>query len=740
MERGNRFRQRCAPLFVVLLTLLLSLPTTAAQGPLPAGGSPDSVAAPQGVDDNYLEVGVEWVNDYPYCCRNTSSGQVCGNNVCDLSLCDDDAEGLRNQLGSCGWIKGFDYGNGMAWEEDFKGQTKPGGGTEYMYVDTVDLAYFSGHGGSGGFIFGEGGRNHDDAYLTYSDCRLEWGDKDMEWIAISSCQALADAHREDWSWCMDGLHLIMGFVTNMADSAHGAWLGWLICHGFNMTQAWFTASDISQPSGRIVRVLAEEYHHFFDRPSDHNASDALDYSTYWYWDHHTASAPPRQVDISLLQGEMPVFLTPRLSLDAANAQWEQLGTAFGVEDTPRSESHSAAEGELWISGDNQLQMDPSSGLYTYTELDSLWAPPPTTTPASEATPQLTLQDAKEIADQFLTSNDLMPADAVFDQVEADTLTGVELSTSQYATETTLQSEDTALQVVYSRILTYTLPSLTNAAQETVEFSVMGPGAKLKVFVDPQAVPGRSIAEPAQDAVIGGTGGWRPLAQTGTSRRAIQDTVPILDYSQIEELFESLEPSVALSYIPLLFESRQVLSHTVAYYEHPMGTGQDQLIPVYALEVEYTLESQEVTTDTVYIPANPEYMAPLALISPTMEIPESIGTGQEIVFEAVDATQNLSDVGYDASLNFPLGTGDPDSYLYTWYRDSVSDATRIGTGRVFTYTVGLAGETHPGMAPVSQSIILEVTDSYSPRPPSANYDQVQLAVVPPIYLPLVLRNN
>jgi hypothetical protein len=538
---------------------------------------------------------------------------------------------------------------------------------------------------------------------------------------------------------MNGLHLLMGFVTNMADSAHGVWFGWLIRNGYNMTQAWFTSSDISQPSGRIVRVLAEEHHHFWDRPYHHNASDAMDYATYWYWDHHTASAPPRQVDLAALQGEMPVFETPYLSLEAANNQWEQLGNAFGVTQTATTELYSPGQEEIWISGDSQLQMDPSAGLYTYVDLDSLWAEPPATA-ESEPAQKLSPQAAKDIADAFLIDNDLMPADAQFDEVVPDTMTETQVPPSGFAPETVLQSEDTALQVVYSRILSYTPPTTLNGVQETIEFSVMGPGAKLKVFVDPNAVQGQSAGPQANPAVIGGTGGWRPVGQPAGLNNSVQQAVPILTSAQILALFDELEPVVALSYMPVLYESRTVISETVAYYEHPLGTGQDQLIPVYALEVEYDLGNQEVTTDTVYIPANPEYMAPLALISPTLEIPDHVGVGEEVVFEAVDASTNLSGLGYDSSLDFPLGTGDPDSFLYSWYRDSVSDENFLGSGRVFSYTVGLGGEAHSGMALITQSIILEVTDTLSPRPPSTSYDQVQLSIVPPVYLPLVIRNS
>ena len=73
-----------------------------------------------------LEIGVEYINDYPGWWN-------------DLSKRDDDALGLYNSLGSAGWVKRFAYGNYWAWEEDFKRWSR--GGTEWRYVDTVDLAY-----------------------------------------------------------------------------------------------------------------------------------------------------------------------------------------------------------------------------------------------------------------------------------------------------------------------------------------------------------------------------------------------------------------------------------------------------------------------------------------------------------------------------------------------------------------------------------------------------------------------
>lgn len=723
---------------VLLIVLVVVMPAMA-QEPGPDGPLPSSIQAPQGYDDAYLEVGVEWVENYS------------GTGMPSLPATEPDALGLRNQLTGCWWapwISRFAWGNGAAWEQDFKGYNKPGGGKEYAWADTVDLAYFAGHGGPTGFYFGAS--SIDDNKLAYQDCRLDWGNGDLEWVGIAACQVLADSHRTDWSWCMNGLHLIMGFATNMSDVPHGYWFGRYICYGYNMTAAWFKAADRLQPQGKIARVLAEEYHHFYDRPSDHNASDAMDYATYWYWTHHVGSEPARYVDASQLT-EMPIYTTPLLTLGEAEASWSNLGNAFGVTTTLAAKGCTAAtQDEIWVSEDGQLEMDTSSGLYAYTDAEALWEAPLAKVAGNGAfAPHAVTQDeAKQIADTFLLNNDLMPADAEFYETLPDTMTSISstmgtmgIRSAALGIDEVIDETTTAWQVIYSRVLTYTPPVRMGITQEPVQFSVMGPGAKLKVYVAPEAMVqvnagGALTAAAMQDLVIGGVGGWRGV-DDAVQRLGVQATVPILDYAQIALLFEHLEPVVALSYVPMVYESREVVSHTLAYYEHPMGTGQDTLIPVYALNTAYTLESAEVVTSEVYIPANETYMAPFAAFNPTQTVPDSVAVGQTFGFEAADAALTLADLGYDTSLDFALGTGDPDSYLYTWYLNS--EENELGTGQTLSYTVRLAGETHAGSPLIGQTLILKVEDNASPRPPSISYATFQLDVVPPVFLPLVMRN-
>lgn len=719
----------------VLLVALTSVPMAMGEEPPPDPGRvrPAGDVQPLGADDWSLEVGVEWVENYA------------GTGLANLPATQPDALGLYNRLGGCGWIRRFAWGNGNAWEQDWKGLNKPGGGTENTWVDAVDLAYFAGHGGSTGFYFGTS--SIDDRQLHYSDCRLDWGNLDAEWIAIAACNVLADSHRTDWAWCMNGLHLILSFVTTMADVPHGDWFGRYICQGYNMTQAWFKAADVLQPQGKIARVLAEESYHFYDRPYNHNTSDAMDYATYYWWTHTVGSEPARYVDVSQLNA-MPVFQTPPLSLGQAQAKWQNLAGAFGVPTTTVSAQRVAGvqgDGAIWVSTDGQLEMDPSAGLYSYTNQDSLWAQSSGIAALSGPVRKLTQGDAKAIADSFLNSHGLMPGDAQFYEVISDTMTALTTTVGAGGLAVQQVSEtNTAWQVIYSRIVTYTptyTPSGLAISQGPIEFSVVGPGTKLKVYVAPEAITGSSMVKLAQEAVMGGVGGWRTVGQAGGQTMAVQQTVPMLTYGQIGKLFEQLEPTVALSYIPLAFESREILTYTVGYYEHPLGTGQDQLIPVYILNTRYNLADQVVVTSPVYIPANGQYMAPVAVFTPTSGISPTVALGQRFVFEAADASRNLSQLGYDALLSFPLGTGDPDSYLYNWYRDTVADGNRIGTGRVLTYTVGLGQAAHPGMAPVAQTIILQVVDSLSPRPPSISYAAYQLNIAHyETFLPAVQKSS
>jgi hypothetical protein len=327
---------------------------------------------------------------------------------------------------------------------------------------------------------------------------------------------------------------------------------------------------------------------------------------------------------------------------------------------------------------------------------------------------------------------MMPSDAQYHGVYTDTVGNYEATSPGQATSYE-QTTPAVYQVVYSRILTYTLPSPSADMPGTeVEFSVVGPGAKLKVYVDPAAGPSTGSTSP----VIGGVGGWRSV--TSATQGATQTMIDIITEPQAMLLFEDLEANVSLSYTPVTALSRQVQSVTLAYYEHPLGTGQDMLIPVYNLEVDYTLEGGLTQHAAIYIPANPQFSAPYAKINPVGTVPPVLAVGNTLHLLAADASKNLSALGYDASLTFPLGTGDTDSYLYNWYLDEVAPANLIGTGMALNWLVPLLPVTHEYGMPQSHSIILEVIDSLSPRPPSTMTASLPVTIAGPLFLPLIQK--
>lgn len=200
---------------------------------------------------NNREVGVEWVNDY-YGWAST------------LSQCDDDAVGFYNTMGAKGWTQRWNWGDSNAWEQDFKEPSKPGGGTDTTYADNVDFAYFSGHGNANGFYFGT---TIDDHGLSNTDAI--WGNKDLEWIALSSCLVLnysAGGVFSRWGWpVFQGLHGICGMDTVMSDTPNqGAYFARFMTGDWNypswgarlpVREAWRQAAWWALPAGQYCAIL-----------------------------------------------------------------------------------------------------------------------------------------------------------------------------------------------------------------------------------------------------------------------------------------------------------------------------------------------------------------------------------------------------------------------------------------------------------------------------------------------------
>jgi hypothetical protein len=242
-------------------------------------------------DDNDAaspEVGVEWIVHYDDPDLN------------DLPYADDSAEGFYNILGSVGWTQRFDRGDNDAWERDFKRNDPGWNGADNSEspgrrgVDSVDIAWFQGHGGGspedggGDLIFNVA---QDDTDLqSYNYDRLDqwnengpqdearWGDWDLEWIFLHACYSLKTGplHDEsggykgnyDFGWALNGIHLICGFI-NIANWGWASYDGEYVAHyliddpddpydlPYKVKLAWFMGENDAQPGETNLRVIGE---------------------------------------------------------------------------------------------------------------------------------------------------------------------------------------------------------------------------------------------------------------------------------------------------------------------------------------------------------------------------------------------------------------------------------------------------------------------------------------------------
>ena len=709
------------------VVLLIAIPTALAQGPGDAGSSGVGPAYWGGYDwtgNDYgpLEVGVEYHGDYP----GTASDLPCAYN---------NASGLYNYLLARGWIGRFFWGNANSWEEDFK--RAAAGGTEDNWVDNVDLVFYEGHGWPGGFTFDTptGAGVHDDSDLTSADAYMSWGNKDAEWIALLSCSVLADSNLGNWAWAMNRLHLILGFKTTAYDvCGFGQRFAQYIeaPYNYSIASAWFRACDERQPAGVQARVLAEDDSYFYDT-RNYQYGDSWDNYYYW-WDHTCGSEPARYVDAAAVAA-MPVFNTHPLDLAERESTWVTLTTAFGV---PTQTMAIQAEGEPYFTSENgrELTMDTAYGLYYYVDHNNLF----TSTSAMAIQASISPTDAHNTADAFLQTNHLMPGDAQYYEVAQDTQSlatqpgraqaVMGLGPVQVMTETL-----TNYTVIYSRILTYT----ASGTQAVEEYSVGGPGAKMKVYVNPAGGSATVASAGTAGAVVGAQGGWRKLETGGLN---VQATIPILTYDKIAALFQELEPQVALTQVPFDNpDTKSVITHTLMYWEEPSGSGQDQLYPAYDLTAQYSgqqLGVPLVVTDHTYIPANATYMRPLARLQSSSDLGRTYMPGQVITATAADAGLSLAALGYNPILDFVLGSGGP--YAYGWFLVTPDGLVQVGNQQSLTYQIqaGLPG-SHD--VPSVQTLVLRVTDLGSNHTSqNSSVYSLQFNVMPPVFLPMVVRGG
>ena len=158
-------------------------------------------------------------------------------------------QGFIDQMNADGVIQRFSWRGLAAWEQDFK---EP---EDSQWIDNTDITFFVGHGSVGSFSFED--NTHDDSRLDNNDATGDWGDKDLEWLALYSCQVLGkggDGQEpfRNWKQEFDGLHLLLGFHTNarVSNQFSGKFASNMLSSSTTVRYAWFDAIDDHQPNDR----------------------------------------------------------------------------------------------------------------------------------------------------------------------------------------------------------------------------------------------------------------------------------------------------------------------------------------------------------------------------------------------------------------------------------------------------------------------------------------------------------
>jgi hypothetical protein len=152
----------------------------------------------------------------------------------NLNHCHAGIEDLRGHLNNIG------YGNYRIFTDEDVWSTAYESGVDWIYADGGDLAYFSGHGGSGLFVMnGDAG----DDMVWWDEVR--WGDRDLEVIAFDACRVLDANGRSQLGSAnaYDGVHWMLGFESNARDvSTTASHYGYYLRMGYSIGSAWQSAT------------------------------------------------------------------------------------------------------------------------------------------------------------------------------------------------------------------------------------------------------------------------------------------------------------------------------------------------------------------------------------------------------------------------------------------------------------------------------------------------------------------
>jgi hypothetical protein len=615
MFSDRRFRKPViAAMSVTVLILLLALGAEFALANKPAppviqGVAPES---PTGYgDDGILEVGVEWINDFP----GTAD---------DRSHWDESCDGLNNHLIGEGWTSRFHFTDWNAWETDFKNESL--GGNEDSYVDSVDIAMICTHGSGAYDHFWDKdlssvyfGSSHTDQDLSPGDAYQGYGDKDLEWLAFDSCSVLSDGgaapyyNRGYWAATMNGLHLLLGFKNTMYVWAPGdgdlwgtymngisiPFFGWILPPS-SVMQSWFLAVDSVQPSVTCARVLANTNDNFNDylHGKGYVSADPPTDGYYSYWDHCSTSGMKDQTASYINHPELlsvPRILVQDRLVDE-NYVLNRVAPPFNFTGDVYSDDMNFYMVNTSGGMTQTLQVDRVTGSFSYHNLSRLWVPP-TVAP--------TLPNANEayafMENWFKNQGEGLPG--VWYRDYANWTYDIEEMVDMYMNpgENGTFYEQEIANTPADGVMTY--PRLIPAKAGTVDglqqvdFPVFGPGGRLKIYFG------------GMEDIIGAQGGSRDVLVSA-------EQVNILDAPVVWQMFLE-DHSLAIPEVPWVADMITYDTAILGYYEMPYMIPQGELIPVWQFMADFYSNGNLLAQDVaVYVPAASEFMPPqVEIVSP-----------------------------------------------------------------------------------------------------------------------------
>jgi hypothetical protein len=704
--KGKKSENLAIALVIAILAFVAAGPAPLAQEPQRTWLDPDEVNAPTEV----YEAATEWIAHFTQCPAN------------DISCEEPQCMGFYDELDAAGWggADSFHWGNCSAWAEDFK--RSAAGGTENNWIDDVDIALFCDHGTSTYDSFwGKtlsalhfGCKDPDgDCNVSPGEAYLSYGDNDLEWLAFKACSVLSDGgpapyfNRGYWAATMDNLHLLLGFRNSSYchDDFGEKWaeymLGWKVLWfwvrpPFTITQSWFEAVDDTQPGGVCARVLAEESYFFNDYLwgkgpvyPDYQDGD------YTYLDHCSCTPPPVPVEDVNLVRSLPRFEVVDRQVDETYVL-QHVARAFPqfeggqiYSDTNYFYMASAVSVDATEVVTYTLQVDRTTGSYKFRNASTLWTTPrePPDLPSEE--------DAQAIARNFFAgAGESLPGAwyrngevlyAVEEQVGA-----LEAAVGSVAPDDVeLGRLPVDVSLSYGRLLE--VPAATTHGIQTVQLSVVGPGARTKLYLGDKG------------EILGVQGGSRDLAGLG-------EPVEIMDATTAWNLFLE-DPNLALAPIPWVYDQVSKTGETLGYYEQEYTQGQQELIPTWIFGADFYNGGELLETGVlVYMPAASQYLPP----KPSIDAPppgSEFGTGEMI------ALAGSAEFGQEP-------------YTFDWYS---SHDGFLGSGATLVTT--LSGAVEKG-ALVLHTLSLRVTDANGQTGTAAE----ELFVRTAVYLPIILRNE